>query len=70
MGQVPVLYVVPLSGYIEKDLRIEMRRRLDQKIFPQYIMTVDRIPRNKMKKTDRKALKQMWEEQRRVTIAE
>lgn len=64
LGQVPILFVVTEStAYNESMLRKFLAERLEQYKLPKQIMQVDELPRNRMKKLDRKRLRQMWENQ-------
>lgn len=62
MGQVPVLFVVPKMGYAEEELEKFLMGKLERYKIPQQFVKVDVLPRNRMQKVDRKALKQMWEQ--------
>lgn len=63
VGQVPVLYVVAESGIVEEDaLRKYLADRMEKYKMPQEFIQVDELPRNQMKKLDRKALHKMYAE--------
>ncbi len=62
MGQVPVLYVVTEDPYDEKDLVHYLAGRMEAFKLPKHIIRVSEIPRNRMKKIDRKAVKRLWDE--------
>lgn len=57
-GQVPWLYIVPIAGiYDEKELSDFLSRKLEQYKLPKKYVEINEIPRNSMKKADRKKLK-------------
>ncbi len=59
-GQIPVLFVVPKSGYSEDELHKFISTRAERYKLPQrYVVTME-IPRNRMQKVDRKALREIW----------
>jgi long-chain acyl-CoA synthetase len=62
VGQVPVLYVVPEAGYDEKGLIRFLASRLEAYKLPKQFISIQEIPRNRMKKLDRKALHKMYGE--------
>ena len=61
MGQVPILYVVAEEPYQEEALRRFLSERLEAFKLPKQIIRIGEIPRNRMKKLDRKAVKRLWE---------
>ena len=61
LGQVPVLFVVTGLGYDEKAFRQWLGGKIEKNRLPRAIVTVEEIPRNRMMKTDRAALRKMWE---------
>lgn len=63
LGKVPVLYVVPEDGgYREKELARFLAEKMEKYKLPQRYLLLDALPRNRMKKLDRKALYRMWKE--------
>lgn len=63
LGQVPILYVVPESGhYKEEELIQFLSGRMEKYKLPKQYLVIDELPRNRMKKLDRKALRKMWSE--------
>lgn len=59
-GQVPVLFVVPAdASFDEEAARRFLSQKMEQYKLPKRYVVVDEIPRNAMKKIDRKKLKQM-----------
>ena len=63
LGQVPVLFIVPDgTGVDEKELTRFLSSRMEKYKLPHEIVTLDELPRNRMKKLDRKALKKWWQE--------
>ncbi len=62
-GQMAVLFVVPNdAGYSEDELKIFLSDRLEQFKIPAKFVPIQALPRNNMKKLDRKALRKKWEE--------
>ena len=61
MGQVPVLYVQADDPFDEKDLNYFLTGALESFKLPKSIIRVTEIPRNRMKKLDRKAVRKLWE---------
>lgn len=60
--KVPVLFVVSEKGsFDEKDMRQFLSSRMEQFKIPKYFVEIDELPRNRMLKIDRKALKEKWE---------
>lgn len=67
MGQVPVLYVAVEEPYKEEDLLRFLTARLESFKVPKQIIRVQEIPRNRMKKLDRKAVRKLWDERGKNT---
>lgn len=64
LGQVPVLYVVPEnSGYSEEEFSKFLGEKLERYKLPQKYIIISELPRNRMKKLDRKALYKLWKAQ-------
>ncbi|MDO5539803.1 MAG: class I adenylate-forming enzyme family protein [Eubacteriales bacterium] len=62
LGQVPVLYVVPeSSGYNEEEFSKFLGGKMERYKLPQKYIIISELPRNRMKKLDRKALYKLWE---------
>lgn len=61
LGEVPVLYVVPTASYKENECIEYLSERLEKIKVPTKCILMDELPKNQMKKLDRKALKQHWE---------
>lgn len=62
-GQVPVLYVVAEHGMVAEDALLKyLAGRMEKYKLPRELIQVDELPRNQMKKLDRKALHGMYEE--------
>lgn len=62
VGQVPLLFVVPDGmGYTEEAARKFLADRMERYKLPQKYMLLDELPRNKMGKIDRKALRHLYE---------
>lgn len=62
MGQVPVLLVAADEPYREEDLLHFLSGKLERFKLPKQTLRVNDIPRNRMKKLDRKAVRRLWEE--------
>lgn len=63
LGWVPVLYVVSEGMEFHKDqLTRFLSERLERYKLPQRIVLIQQLPRNRMQKIDRKALKELWKE--------
>lgn len=62
MGQVPVLFVNAEEPYKEEELIHFLTEKLESFKIPKKIIRVGEIPRNRMKKLDRKAVKKLWED--------
>lgn len=61
-GQIPVLFVVPEKAECnERDISAFLAKKLERYKLPEHYIMIDTIPRNSMKKIDRKTLKKMWE---------
>ena len=67
-GQIPVLFVVTKSGYSEDELHKFIASKAERYKLPQRYVTLDELPRNRMQKIDRKALKKIWENQGSVDL--
>ena len=63
LGQAPVLFVVTGMGYDETAFSKWLAGKIERTKLPQKIVTLSEIPRNRMKKIDRKELKKMWDNQ-------
>lgn len=69
VGQVPVLYVVAENGMVEEDDLLKyLAGRMEKYKLPQEFIQVDGLPRNQMKKLDRKALHRMYRERGSVDL--
>lgn len=62
LGQIPILYLVPFSSYSEEACIHFLTERLEKYKIPQKFVFIDELPRNRMKKLDRKALYTRWNE--------
>lgn len=61
LGQIPVLFVVPGTGYSEEELVKYLMGKIERYKIPQRFVKVEVLPRNRMQKLDRKELKRMWD---------
>ncbi len=64
LGQVPVLFYVSEDGEKpqEKDILRFLADRMEAWKLPKLFVQLDELPRNRMKKLDRKKLRSIWEE--------
>lgn len=63
LGKVPVLYIVPEGSSVnEEELTKFLAERMERYKLPQRYLNIRELPRNRMKKLDRKALYRRWEE--------
>lgn len=71
LGQVPVLYYVAEAGENpgDSDITSFLAARVEGFKIPKYYVRVDELPRNRMKKLDRKAMKALWEETGQKSIS-
>ncbi len=56
LGQIPILYIVSNDRFAEDELARFLSNRLERYKLPRKYLYIDELPRNKMKKLDRKAL--------------
>ena len=69
LGSVPVMFVVPRSAkYSEEELKRFLSSKLEKFKVPISFVELVELPRNKMQKVDRKALKLMWEKQDTISL--
>ncbi len=61
LGQVPVLFVVTGNNYDEVEFQKWLAGVMERTKIPRKIITVNEIPKNRMKKIDRKALHELME---------
>lgn len=62
LGSVPVLFVVAKNNhYSGEDLKSFLAGRMERYKLPSRYISVQKIPRNRMQKIDRRALAAMWE---------
>lgn len=62
LGQIPVLFAAADKGYSEEALKIYLSGRLERFKMPRKYILIPSIPRNRMQKTDRRALKMLYDE--------
>ena len=63
LGFVPTLYVlVRDNDYSQEKMQTYLASRLERYKLPAQYIQIQELPRNRMQKIDRKALKKMWEE--------
>ena len=67
MGQVPVLFVQSDDPFSEAELAHFIASRLETYKVPKVICRVSEIPRNRMKKLERKAVMELWENRNNKT---
>lgn len=63
LGQVPVLYLAVSTGFTESGLQSYLAEKMERYKLPQYYVVVEALPRNRMGKIDRKAIRKLWESQ-------
>ena len=69
LGSIPILFVIPKKiSFDEKAVIHFLSSRIEKYKIPQQILLIDEIPRNQMKKPDRKALHQIWEQSKDAPI--
>ena len=61
LGQIPVLFLVQGSGFSQDELKKYLSTRMERFKIPQEFVTVAELPRNRMKKLDRKAMRALWD---------
>lgn len=71
LGQIPVLYYVTEQGQNlhEKDIQSFLAGKMESFKIPKYFMSVTELPRNRMKKLDRKKLCEYWSQSGTVSAA-
>ena len=62
LGQIPVLFLVEGEGFSLEELKKYLPTRMERFKVPQEFVAVDALPRNRMKKLDRKAMRALWEQ--------
>lgn len=63
LGRVPILYVVLEGASFHQDELVKfLANRMERYKLPHKYVLIEELPRNRMKKLDRKALYRMWEE--------
>ncbi len=63
LGDVPALFVIVKDNlYSQENLHTYLAGRMERYKLPRRYIQVQELPRNRMQKLDRKALKRMWEE--------
>ena len=63
LGQIPVLFLVKGNGFSQEELKKYLSTRMERFKIPQAYVSVSELPRNRMKKLDRKAMRVLWDEQ-------
>ncbi|MDO4619775.1 MAG: class I adenylate-forming enzyme family protein [Lachnospiraceae bacterium] len=62
LGQVPALFLAVREGYSEEELVLYLSERMERIKLPHHYCVVEAIPRNRMQKIDRKAIRVLWQE--------
>ena len=62
LGQIPVIFLKVKAGYDRDDFIRFLSSKMERYKMPHEILTVENIPRNRMQKIDRKAVKELWEQ--------
>lgn len=69
LGQIPVLmYVTNDSSFAEEELNGFLVSQMERFKVPKKYVQIKEIPRNSMKKVDRKALKKLWEDNEKKNL--
>ena len=63
LGQVPILYLAVSTGFTESGLQSYLAEKMERYKLPQHYVVVEALPRNRMGKIDRKAIRKLWESQ-------
>lgn len=64
LGNVPILFVVPKDNiYSSEDIHTYLAEHMERYKLPKYYIQLQDLPRNRMQKIDRKALRKIWDEQ-------
>lgn len=61
LGSVPVLFIVTAGGYDEKAFRKYLAGNMEKYKIPQLLLEIEKIPRNRMQKIDRRELTRIYE---------
>lgn len=64
-GQVPVVFVVSDEAFDEDACNEQLQQRLERYKMPRAFVRVEELPRNRMMKIDRFALRNLWDSKRR-----
>ena len=62
LGQIPALFMAVDSTYTEEGLKNFLAGKMERYKLPQEYVIIPELPRNRMKKIDRKAMRKMWAE--------
>ena len=68
LGHVPILFAVTKQGYSEAAFVQWLAGRMERFKLPRKYVQVMELPRNRMQKIDRKALRRMWENQDAIAL--
>lgn len=60
LGQIPVLFVATKPGYSEEELVKFLSAKTEKYKIPKEYVQIEALPRNRMQKVDRGALKKLW----------
>ena len=61
LGQIPVLFMVTQKGFSLEELKTYLAGHMERFKIPQAFVEVPALPRNRMKKLDRKEMRRLWE---------
>lgn len=70
LGQVPVLFTVKNSRYQEQEFKTWLNAKMERFKVPKQFFYVTELPRNRMKKLDRRAMRTLWEERKQTAASE
>lgn len=63
LGEIPVLFVVPRTNHFDEDgMTKYLSERIERFKLPQAYVMLEELPRNRMQKLDRRALRVIWKE--------
>ena len=62
LGQIPVLFLVKGDGFSLEELKKYLNSHMERFKIPQEFIEVEALPRNRMKKLDRKSMRGIWDQ--------
>ena len=64
LGQIPILCLAAEASFTEAGIRTYLAGRMERCKIPVHYMLVEAVPRNRMQKPDRKAVRKLWDERK------